>query len=583
MATTYPLIVFRMRWMSAAAVSGALVLAVLVALTAGAADDLSIASAGGGSATADKVGSSLVSVAAERPGKRTQVVVRMARGASTAHGRALVARLGGKAISSDLAIINGFGAELRAADARRLAADPDVEAVSLNGRLTPESVGATTSAVASDDDCSRADATTDPMNYPIVHDGDGSDVEDSLRRLEGSHIHSLDADAAWDHATGVGVGVAVVDTGIAPELPDFRVQSDKRDSRVIASAVVNPCARESTDNYGHGTHVAGLIAGNSTMLKRKDRSYGKHMGVAPEANLISVKVADEDGYTTVLDVINGLQFAVDYKAELGIRVVNLSLSSTVPESYRTDPLDAAVEQAWLQGLVVVAAPGNDGAAPDAVSYAPGNDPYAITAGAVDDRGTRTVADDVLAPWSSRGVTQDGFTKPEVLAPGRQLTATLARDSDLEDLCESCVVDKRYFRMGGTSMSTALVSGVAALLLQEHPDWTPDQVKGALQSTLTDVPGVGGEVNAMSALRATRLTSNVGLVPNELITPETGLIDYSRASFRRASFRDAGGSKLDSKWSRASFRCDCPSGADGADPSRASYRRASYRRTASLSK
>jgi serine protease AprX len=232
---------------------------------------------------------------------------------------------------------------------------------------------------------------------------------------------------------------------------------------------------------------------------------------------------------------------------------------------------------------VVAAAGNEGNAPDAVSYAPGNDPYVISAGATDDRATRTVLDDVLAPWSSRGLTQDGVKKPEVLAPGTRLSATLALHSDLQDLCKTCVEDKRYFRMGGTSMSTALVSGVSALLLQAHPGWTPDQVKGALHSTLVDVPGVGGEVNAMRALDATRLTSNQGLVPNELIVPETGLIDFGRASFRRASFRDAGG-KYDSRWSRASFRCECVSGgADGIDPARASYRRASFRRTASVTK
>ena len=112
------------------------------------------------------------------------------------------------------------------------------------------------------------------------------------------------------------------------------------------------------------------------------------MGVAPRANLISVKVSDDDGDTTVLDVIYGIQFAVDNKDRFGIRVVNLSLSSTVAESYRTDPLDAAAESAWFSGLVVVAAAGNDGTAPDAVSYAPGNDPYVITAGALDDRGTQ---------------------------------------------------------------------------------------------------------------------------------------------------------------------------------------------------
>ena len=304
------------------------------------------------------------------------------------------------------------------------------------------------------------------------------------------------------------------------------------------------------------------------------------MGIAPEANLVSVKVADEDGRTTVLDVIYGLQFAVDHKDEFNIRVINLSLSSTQDESYRTDPLDAAVEQAWFSGIVVVAAAGNEGAKHDAVDYAPANDPYVITAGAVDDRGTHEVADDKLASWSSRGVTQDGFKKPNVLAPGASLVSTLAPGSDLQQLCRSCVEDHRYFRMGGTSMSSAVVSGMVALLIEEHPTWTPNQVKGALASTLVTVPGTGDEANVLRALSATNLNSNAGLKPNRLINIRTGLIDFTRASFRRASFRLAGESLDDALWSRASFRCDCDGDWDDydeVDENRASYRRASLRR------
>src|SRR5207244_3812652 len=119
-----------------------------------------------------------------------------------------------------------------------------------------------------------------------------------------------------------------------------------------------------------------------------------------------VKVSDDAGNATVLDVIYGLQFAVDHKDDYGIRVINLSLQSTEAESYRTDPLDAAVEAAWFDGITVVAAAGNRGIADDAVDYAPGNDPYVITVGAIDDQATLTSDDDLQASWSSRGVTQD---------------------------------------------------------------------------------------------------------------------------------------------------------------------------------
>jgi subtilisin family serine protease len=216
-----------------------------------------------------------------------------------------------------------------------------------------------------------------------------------------------------------------------------------------------------------------------------------------------------------------------------------------------------------------------------VSYAPGNDPFVITAGSTDDRGTWRNGDDVLAPWSSRGLTQDGVQKPEVLAPGVHLVGALAPGSDFTELCRACVIDGRYFRVSGTSMSAAVVSGVAALMLQEHPEWSPDQVKGAMLATLRNVPGAGGTVNAAAALDGSG-TANVGLVPSPLVSPETGEIDWARASFRRASFRDASGSPLDVSWSRASFRCDCSLLESGeVDPSRSSFRAAGFQRTTNL--
>jgi serine protease AprX len=576
----FPLVSFRMRWMGAAAAAGALILIVVAAMAAG------------GAEAHGKLGAELARLADERPGTLTQVIVRMSPGVDPAAGRQLVRDAGGTAISRDLSIINGFGAELTAGEAERLAADSRVAAVSPNGLMDVKGrkTGRRFAAHAAgwsrnyrpNRHCRGADAGTLSLaGYPLSRPEDVADIGSAADLVRGAQQHSVAADEAWDRATGKGVGVAVVDTGIAGDLPDFRRSAADRRSRVVATAVTNNCAREATDNYGHGTHVAGLIAGNGLNLRREDPAYGRYMGIAPEANLVSVKVADEDGRSTVLDVIYGLQFAVDHKDDFNIRVINLSLSSTVAESYKTDPLDAAVEQAWFSGIVVVAAAGNEGDRKDAVDYAPANDPYVITAGAVDDRGTRQVSDDELADWSSRGTTQDGFKKPNVLAPGASLVSTLAPGSDLQQMCRSCVVDYRYFQMGGTSMSSAVVSGVVALLLEEHPTWTPNQVKGALRSTLVNVPGAGGEANVVRALAATKLTSNTGVTPNRLIDRDTGLIDYTRASFRRASFRLADDSPLDALWSRASFRCECDiewdyDDSDDVDDTRASYRRASYR-------
>jgi serine protease AprX len=211
------------------------------------------------------------------------------------------------------------------------------------------------------------------------------------KQLATSFNASTRTPSLWEKdATGRGVGVAVLDTGIAGDLPDFGTSAQDPTSRVIASVVTNPDATTAGDGYGHGTHVAGLIAGNSDHRPASDPLRGRYAGTAPDANLINVKVSDDHGASTVLDVIYGLQFAVDHKDELGIRVVNLSLRSASAQSYRDDPLDAAVEQAWFKGLVVVAAAGNSGTADDAVSHAPGNDPYAITVGAVDDQGTKDI-------------------------------------------------------------------------------------------------------------------------------------------------------------------------------------------------
>jgi serine protease AprX len=506
---------------------------------------------------------------------RAEYIVQMDQGTSPSAGKRMVRRLGGRVTSPTLRVINGFGAALTKKAVRRLRRHRGVKAISLNSGME-----ASTTDLSGGYTCPVTDATTTAAK-PAPSGGLDYEapLQNALYRLDQPFIRSIRADAAWSRVSGRGVGVAVIDTGIAGDVPDF--QTPKSGSRVIASAVTNPCAKDANDQYGHGTHVAGLIAGNSLVYPVTHWNHGKYMGVAPRASLVSVKVSDDDGNTTVLDVIYGIQFAVDNKAAYGIRVVNLSLSSTVAESYRTDPLDAAVESAWFSGLVVVTAAGNEGTTNDGVTFAPANDPWVITAGALDDKGTFTRLDDVLAPWSSRGLTQDGVAKPEVLAPGARLVSTLAPNSDFAHLCPECIVDGKYFRAGGTSMSSAVVSGAAALLIEAHPDWTPAQVKGALMAKLVDVPGAGGVIDIAGALDANSVFS-VNLAPNTLIDPATGQIDWARASFRRASFRDASGSPLSASWSRASFRCECGFTESGeVDPTRVSFRRVSFRKTTDL--
>ncbi len=493
----------------------------------------------------------LAAVAASKPAERVEVIVRFAGDVSPAQARDLVAANRGR-VTHDLRLIGGVGATMPAAQAARLAEDRRVEALTLN-----QEVESTSRPLAGEQPANRGDA-------------------DGLRT---SFVQSVRADQAWRHpkgASGEDVAVAVIDTGVDGGHPDF-IREDGT-SAVKATAVVNPDATDDGDPVGHGTHVAGLIAGDSANRDADDPLRGAYAGTAPDADIVSVKVGDDEGRATVLDVIYGLQFAVDHAEKLDIRVVNLSVMAPSQGSYRQDPLDAAVESAWLQGLVVVTAAGNEGDAEGAVDHAPANDPYAISVGAVDDQGTHAIGDDALAGWSSRGTTQDGFAKPEVVAPGAHIVAPLAPGSQFERACSTCVVDGQYFRVGGTSMAAPIVAGVAADLVSAHPEWTPDQIKGALTNTARPVGDGQREIAADLALLAggLRLKANEGLQPNTLVSAETGEIDYTRMTWGRMTWgteqvletRTTWGRTT---WGRMTWGCDCAQGtSDEVDDTRMTW-------------
>ena len=471
----------------------------------------------------------LVALAERSPAESVQVIVRMAPGAAAEE---LVSRAGGT-LAGKLPIIDGVVAHVSAAGALRLATEPGVQHVSLDAVVRGSS---------------ETIATTSP---------------EADEELQSAFASSVGATSAWNakRATGKGIGVAVIDTGIAGDLPDFAGEGGA--SRVIAGVTVNPGATRAGDRLGHGTHIAGLIAGNS--LNRNDALKGRFMGVAPDANLIDVNIADDQGDTTVSDVINGLAFVVAKKDELGIRIANISLNSTVAEPAATDPLNAAVEVAWKNGIVVVAAAGNRGTASDATHYAPANSPYAIVVGALDDKGTKSMNDDTPADWSSRGPTQDGTMKPDVSTAGARLVSTLAPGSTYADLCPACVVDGSYLRLGGTSMAAAVASGAVADLLQRRPDWTPDQVKGALVETSKAI-GSSRQIKVGSAIGASGRTVANANVTGSALLPTTAeaplLADWTRMSFTRMSFTRMSftsvptGDPKNAGWSRMSFTCDC---------------------------
>src|SRR5438270_766498 len=267
----------------------------------------------------------------------------------------------------------------------------------------------------------------------------------------------------------------------------------------------SPCENltgESTcsDSYGHGTFIAGLIAGNGSS------SNGAWSGVAPKGNLVSVKVAGADGSADVSTVLAGIQWVVSFKDRYGIKVLNLSLGTDSTQSYRVDPLNYAVEKAWDSGITVVVAASNRG--PDAGTISkPGDDPLVITVGAVDDMGTPGLGDDQLPDFSSRGPTAaDGLAKPDLAAPGGHLVSLRAPGSAIDTQFPT-YVDGSYRKGSGTSMATGVTSGAVALMVQANPNLTPDRIKYALTATArsvasSDPMAVGaGLIDTYGALRA----------------------------------------------------------------------------------
>ncbi|MCW2978113.1 MAG: hypothetical protein JWM06_3394, partial [Actinomycetia bacterium] len=240
--------------------------------------------------------------------------------------------------------------------------------------------------------------------------------------------------------------------------------------------------------------------------------------------------ADGNGQSLSSDVIAGIDWILARKAQYGIRVVNLSMAGNTQTSFQSDPLDKAVEKLWFSGIVVVAAAGNRGTGTGEVdmSAAPGNDPFVITVGAVDQGQTSATGDDVAAPWSSYGHTVDGFAKPELSAPGRYLVMPVPPGSTIATALPDRVVAPGYMWMSGTSFAAPVVSGAAAQLLARHPDWTPDQVKGALMLTvrfLGQAPGNLRTAAGYAVLAGTTVTStgpttvngNLGLSPGSSVT------------------------------------------------------------------
>jgi serine protease AprX len=333
--------------------------------------------------------------------------------------------------------------------------------------------------------------------------------------------------------TGPAPTIAFVDSGIEADRPDFA-------GRVLASVNLSGLPDNSPgDGYGHGTFVAGLAAGSAPNFT----------GAAPTAGIVSLDVMDDNGMAQTSDVIRAAQWILQNHERYNIRVANFSLHSASATSFRFDPLDKALEQLWFSGVVVVASAGNDGEGnkPVPMAYAPANDPFFITVGALDLHNSTNPERTDVPPWSSWGYTLDGFAKPELSAPGRSIAgpvpagSTLATSKKLGGQVRQ-TPEGTYMALSGTSLSTPIVSGIADDLLALNPSLTPDRVKGALMlgaQPLRKVRGIAagvGEVNAPMAANAA-----MGFAPNPnraldmfLATdPQTGDTYFDDAAWKAA--------------------------------------------------
>jgi serine protease AprX len=337
---------------------------------------------------------------------------------------------------------------------------------------------------------------------------------------------------------GQGVTVAVVDSGVAYQA-DF--QSGKV-SRILTAQSFSGDSKID-DLYGHGTHVAGIIGGNGAT------SNGEYRGMAPGVNLINLRISDKDGMTYESSVINSLQWIYNNKSTYNIRVVNLSLNSTIDQSYHTSPLSAAVEILWFNGVVVVVSAGNNGTGDGPVTiYPPANDPFVITVGATEDKGTTGLGDDTLAVFSAYGTTEAGFAKPDLVAPGRNLVAPLAaKASTVYNAHPLHRVGDYYFRMSGTSMSAPVVSGAVALLLQDEPNLNPDQVKYRLMASASknwsnySVTTAGaGYLDVYAAVNGTTSDSaNQGILVSQMLTTGSDPVTWGSVGWNSVGWNSVG--------------------------------------------
>jgi serine protease AprX len=423
-------------------------------------------------------------------GERTQhVIITVNPGCRAAVRDAIVRH--GDTVRFEHGVIDAVSGEVHSRDVDELAKSPCVKAVAFD---------ATVEATANVRAVSRRWGGWATVAPPAV--------SNTLRDTLGlPHVAALDTTVP----TGDGTTVAVIDSGIAPSA-DFG-------SRIVAFYDFTKKGRAAKpfDDFGHGTHIAGLIGSSGTL------SNDEFQGVAPDVRFVGLKVLDGTGAGKTSDVINAIEFVIANKATLGVQVINLSLGHPIYAPAADDPLVQAVEQASAAGIIVVASAGNTGQKSDGTAgytgiTSPGNAPSAITVGAANTHDTVSRADDDVAIYSSRGPTWfDAFAKPDIVAPGHHLTSDTSLTSylyaQLPDDHAKSRNGQPLLTLSGSSMATAVASGVVALVLQAHNDsgfrsqrrLTPNLVKGIVEYSAIPIAGAdaltqgAGEINAAGAV------------------------------------------------------------------------------------
>jgi serine protease AprX len=376
----------------------------------------------------------------------------------------LVERLGGVVVDQ-LELIGGFTARVPAGALVRLAGDPGVSAITPDAKLTMDvwSGAGWESAVGL-------------LDYnPITTAGSMYNVAQIVTGAGGFWEDGFD---------GSGVDVALIDTGVVP------VNGLTTPGKVVNGADLSFESQSERfrylDTYGHGTHMAGIIAGRDDQVPQTISTgyWQRFVGMAPGARIVNVKVGDFQGSTDVSQVIAAIDWVVQHRYDNGmnIRVINLSYGTDGGQTYALDPLAFAVEQAWKKGIVVVVAAGNDGN-----SFAlrnPAFDPFVIAVGATASGTTLSTNDDTVQSFSNCG---NDARSVDIVAPGKSIVS-LRNPGSFADLnYPSAVVAERFFLGSGTSQAAAVVSGAVALIIDQRPNITPDQVKKLLKSTAEPIP------------------------------------------------------------------------------------------------